>query len=327
MTMFMFTRAARNSFRLVGLAIVAIALASCGIEKQSAPALSSPSEFGTSITLTAHPDTLLRDGASQSTIQITARDSRGNVLRDPLRVNVFANTGLLSAQEVDVVGGTATVTYTAPSMQEVVSTAVVSAVPVGTNADNSASRNVAISLLAPAAAVPSFNVSPADPIAAQLVTFDASGTTLGNAPCATACTYEWTFGGEATATGQVVTYRFQNETAYLVTLAVTSPGGIVTRTTRTVNVGPPVAPTAVITFSPTDPRPGDTVRFSGLSSTGANGATIVGYAWDFGNGASPASGAEVTTTFPQERTYLVRLTVTDNRGRTHTATATVNVAF
>ncbi len=319
-------RARRIGAGFAALAFVA-ATAGCGLEKQSAPPLAGPSEFGTSITLTASPDTLNRDGASQSVITLVARDSENRPVSG-LTLTMDANAGLLSAGQVMTgADGRASLTFTAPSLQEVVNTAVVRALPVGTNIDNAAVRSVSIALLAPASASPSFTVSPQNPVAFELTTLDASATTIGGQPCSSACTYAWEFGSEATASGQIVTYRFQQEGVYVVKLTVTSPGGVMSTTTRTVSVGPSVAPTAIFTFSPTNPKPGDTVRFNGSSSTGANGATIQTYAWDFGNGAALGSGPTPETVFPQERTYLVRLTVTDTRGRTATVTATVNVTF
>jgi PKD repeat protein len=64
-----------------------------------------------------------------------------------------------------------------------------------------------------------------------------------------------------------------------------------------------------------------------LDATGSKDAdgTIATYAWTFGDG-STGTGATATRTYAAAGTYLVTLTVTDNRGGTSTATRTVSVA-
>jgi PKD repeat protein len=309
------------------LAIISAAVAAggCGIEKQAAPPLAGPSEFGTSIQMTASPDTLQRDGASQSVITLTALDASSRPVAG-LAVTMSSNAGSLSAAQVTTgSNGVAQLVFTSPSLQETVSTVTINAVPIGTNSANAASRNVSIALLAPPAAVPSFTVTPEAPLAFQLTTFDASGTTLNGQPCGSACTYEWTFGGGDSGTGQVATHEYDTEGVFVVTLTVTSPGGVRTSTQRTITVGAPVGPTADFTFSPSNPEVGDAVSFNGSSSAAANGATIVSWAWNFGDGVT-ASGETASHTFTQDRTYLVRLTVTDSRGQTASVTQTVTVA-
>src|SRR5688500_2188252 len=71
---------ASTALRLGALALAAAAAVSCGIEKQSAPALAGPSEFSTSITMTAHPDQLRQDGASHSEIRILVLDENARPL-------------------------------------------------------------------------------------------------------------------------------------------------------------------------------------------------------------------------------------------------------
>jgi PKD repeat protein len=320
------SRAARTSAALAFITVVIATAAGCGIEKQSAPGLSGPSEFGTSVQLAAHPDTLPRDGASQSVIVVTVLDEQSRP-KPGVTLTMFTDAGSLSEGQVTTgSNGSASLVYTAPSMQQVVGVARVSALPVGTNIDNATSRHVSIGLLGPDGPIPAFNVTPTSPLAFQLATMDASGTTLGGGPCS-GCTFEWAFGGEGTATGQIATYRFQNEGVYIVTLTVTTGAGVRAQMQRTVTVGAAVAPTAAFTFSPTDPRPGQVVNFNGNTSVGANGATIVRWDWDFGDGDRQANAGPIPTNdFPTEGTYVVQLTVTDDRGRTATITRTVVVA-
>ncbi|TDN90835.1 PKD domain-containing protein [Microbacterium sp. BK668] len=80
-------------------------------------------------------------------------------------------------------------------------------------------------------------------------------------------------------------------------------------------------PTAVI-GTPT--VSGRTVTVSGAGSTDPDG-TIASWAWTFGDGTT-ATGATATRTYTADGTYTVGLTVTDDKGATHTATRSVTVA-
>lgn len=64
-----------------------------------------------------------------------------------------------------------------------------------------------------------------------------------------------------------------------------------------------------------------------LDATGSKDTdgTIATYAWTFGDGSS-GTGATATRTYASAGTYLVTLTITDNRGGTSTATRMVSVA-
>jgi DNA/RNA endonuclease G (NUC1) len=68
---------------------------------------------------------------------------------------------------------------------------------------------------------------------------------------------------------------------------------------------------------------GDSASFSAAASLDPNGS-IVGYAWDFGDG-STGSGVSVTHTFAQDGAFTVRLTVTDNDGLATSKTFAVSV--
>jgi PKD repeat protein len=66
-----------------------------------------------------------------------------------------------------------------------------------------------------------------------------------------------------------------------------------------------------------------TVRFDAAASSDPDG-TIIGYAWDFGNG-STATGLTSEQVYPAAGVYTASLTVTDNSGATATTTATITV--
>ncbi len=83
---------------------------------------------------------------------------------------------------------------------------------------------------------------------------------------------------------------------------------------------PPIASIA----GPAGPiETGDDAAFSASGSIDPNGA-IVGYAWDFGDGAT-ASGVSVAHTYARAGVFTVRLLVTDDSGLTDTATFSITV--
>ena len=69
----------RTTFRVraqwIALVSAALLVGACGLQNQEMPSLIGPADQGLSITLTATPDQLPRDGSSQSVITLVARDS------------------------------------------------------------------------------------------------------------------------------------------------------------------------------------------------------------------------------------------------------------
>ncbi len=66
----------KAAFRYVFLAALAVSSA-CTVHGTDVPALAGPSEFGLSVVVTATPDAISQDGASQSSIAAVARDPNG----------------------------------------------------------------------------------------------------------------------------------------------------------------------------------------------------------------------------------------------------------
>jgi PKD repeat protein len=81
-------------------------------------------------------------------------------------------------------------------------------------------------------------------------------------------------------------------------------------------------PTAAFTFVPGSPVAFTDVRFDGSTSTAGLGAVITGYLWDFGDGSS-GTGVAPTHQYDAAGNYPVRLTVTDNNGRTNQSAAQI----
>ena len=114
--------------------------------------------------------------------------------------------------------------------------------------------------------------------------------------------------GYATETRQVVVSAGQTAT-----ISVTL--------TPAVSNDPPVAD---FIYTPPSPAVGTVVTFNASSSYDPDGS-IVSYAWSFGDGTS-GSGPLVSHSFPSDRAYNVRLTVTDNEGAADTKVRSVAVS-
>ena len=313
----------RRSWGLLALAVISTG---CSVDKSTAPDVSAPSGFGLSIASTASPDSLPRDGQATSLVQLFVRDYQDKAIGGQ-RFSLSATTGTLSATDVTTdSSGAATVRFTAPSVNTNVTAAMISATPIG-NAGTvtSGSRTIVIGLTGPSVPVASFTWTPPSPGRLDLVTFDATNTTVDGTSCLDKCTYAWDFGDGTASADRITTHRFDNAATYSVRLTVSTSAGVTVNSTRSVVVGAAAAITPVITQSPTDPKLGDTVIFDASSSTTPDGVAIVSYAWDFGNGFT-ASTRQAATTFGAARTYTVRLTIVDALGRTATTTRSVTVA-
>ena len=134
---------------LLGLATFA---AACTIKETPAPPLTGPSEYALSLTIAAVPDLVTRDGVSQSTIVVTARDYQGAPIRSQqLRLDMVVNGavqdfGSLSTKTLFTnADGRATAIYTAPPAPATGSSSVTDRItfivsPVGTNQQASTSH-------------------------------------------------------------------------------------------------------------------------------------------------------------------------------------------
>lgn len=83
-------------------------------------------------------------------------------------------------------------------------------------------------------------------------------------------------------------------------------------------------PSVGFTFSPASPSVGTPVEFSAQATDPDPDGRVVSYAWEFGDGGE-ASGRMSTHTYDAPGSYEVTVTVTDNGGRTDTASDTVAV--
>jgi PKD repeat protein len=321
-------------------ASAALALASaCTMKSQEAPPLSGPSEYATSIAIATAPDLLTQDGASQSVITVTARDSnsapiRNLSLRAQIEVGgVNADFGSLSARNL-VTGsdGKATVVYTAPPAPAVAvdNGTVVEIVitPVGTDYNNSASRSASIRLVPPGSVAPpdglkpSFTFTPSAPVDSQTVLFDASASTsaAGNP----IVSYVWSFGDGRGGSGVTVGHAYTTAGSYVATLTIADAYGRTAQKSANVIVVAGLNPTAAFTSSPSDAAVNQPVNFNASGTRAAPGRTIKSYDWDFGDGVF-GSGITTSHSYSLARSYVVVLTVTDDSGKKGTATGSVAV--
>jgi PKD repeat protein len=144
----------------------------------------------------------------------------------------------------------------------------------------------------------------------------------------------------------------QNADGFTVITLIATPGGTDYRNalSRQVDIRlvpqgviltTPYAPVPKFTFSPTSPGEDADVVFDASASIAScvpnpsapndtsqctpQGGSIISYQWDFGNG-NTASGARPTTRFSTRGSYVVKLTVTNDRLISNSVTNTVTVA-
>jgi len=319
-----------RAFATALVAAAAMTLGACSLDKQEMPGLAGPSEIVTSLSLTASPDQLPRDGSSQSIVTITARDANGQPLvgqRITLSLGASAPQGAALSQTEVTTGsnGMATFSVTAP-VRGSIGDITVSATPVGTNAGNAATRIIQIratpgNTTAPTAA---FTFSPASPDVGQTVTFNASTTTDEGVPCSN-CTFFWNFGGDGTATGLTATHAFSSGGSFVVTLTVTDAAGSTSTAQQTVTVSAPSIPTG-LSVNPTTATAKQAQTFT-ASATAAPNHRITSYQFIWGDGDSNTQNSPVIQhTYQQAGSFLLTLTVRDDLGQSATANQVITVS-
>ncbi|KLR60603.1 PDK repeat-containing protein [Actinobacteria bacterium IMCC26207] len=134
--------------------------------------------------------------------------------------------------------------------------------------------------------------------------------------------YAWNFGNGTSSTNPNPSAIYDTPGTYTVSLTVTDNDGASAVKSTTVVVNPPnIAPVPSFTATPLTGSAPLLVNVNGAGSSDADGS-VVSYAWNFGNGQL-ATGALGQTTFTTAGTYVIRLTVTDNRGTSRNTTVTV----
>ena len=327
---------------VVVLTVVATSLGACSLDNQGMPALSGPSELALSLSMSATPDQLPRDGSSQSIVTITARDAEGKPLvGQRIAVSLGANAPQGAAVSLSEVvtssSGQGTFVVTAPVAGSVGNISVV-AMLVGTNSNNTSSRVISIAALPINSAAPTitdFTISDSTPDVDETVTFDAScqpattcataGVTDEGVPCNT-CVFTWSFGDGTTAVGQIVRHSFTAGGAHKVMLTVTDVGGVSATLIKTVTASAPSIPTSVsISWSPNPAVAKQAATFT-ASATAATNHRIVSYQFIWGDGDSNTQNTPVIQhAYSQAGSYPLVLTVRDDLGKSTTINAVVTV--
>jgi PKD repeat protein len=292
--------------------------------------------------VTVSPDILTQDGSSQSLVTILARDSNGKALRNlSLRAEievggVRTDFGSLSARNlVTDSNGRATLVYTSPAAPggpavDNQTTVNIVVTPIGSDFGNSSVRLATIRLVPSGIVIPAdglqplFTFTPSSPTDHQNVLFDASGSTApSNNPIVT---YSWNFGDGRTDSGRSASHSFNTPGTYVVTLTVADQYNRTATTSQTIDVQGGTAPTASFITSPATPRVGENVNFNASASKPATGRTIRSYDWDFGDGEQKTTTGPITAhDYQTSGIFAVTLVVTDDVGRTASATGSVTV--
>ena len=155
-----------------------------------------------------------------------------------------------------------------------------------------------------------FTMTPATGSAPLAVSFDASAS---YDPDGTIAAYNWSFGDGQTATGKIVGHTFSTPGIYSVMLTVLDnlgKPGSKTQALEVVNL-PPIPG---FTIAPSSGIVPVTITFDAASSSDPDGAIVL-YDWVFSDGDS-AQGKKIARVFTFPGVYSVKLTVTDDFGKT-----------
>lgn len=171
----------------------------------------------------------------------------------------------------------------------------------------------------------SFEFSPTNPAAGQMIFFNASSSSA--APGRYIVSYDWDFGSGRTASGVTVNKGYDTAGTYNVTLTVTDDVGQTKSVTRTVAVGGSGLRADLVVSPGSGGTTASTYFFDASGSTGGT-SPIIEYRFTFGDGSPDVVGTSPTTThrYLVAGSYNARLTVRDSAGRTDTTTKTVSVA-
>ena len=167
-----------------------------------------------------------------------------------------------------------------------------------------------------------FTFSPTQPRINESVFFNGAASTAGAGHSITS--YRWDFGDGSTGTGVSTSHTYAVSGNYTVSLTVTDEAG---QSATSAGTSVPVGsgnPTAVLLVTKTG---GNGVQADGSGSSAAGTATIATYTFLWGDGTAPTTGTNpaATHTFGVAGTYTITLRVTDNLGRSGTATQAVTV--
>lgn len=322
----------KNTLRVIGAVALSAFAAGC-VHQTEPPPLSGPSTSSIALSMTATPDSISQDGASQASVAIQAigpdgRSRAGLVLRVNTAVGgQIADYGTLSARTI-VTGndGIARVIYTAPPpapppADTTINRVSVVASAIGNDAQTSVVATADIRLYPLGVILPPGGSPTADftfgPTPASVnvpLTFDASSSQPG-ANATRIASYSWNFGdGTSSNVGPAVTHSYAAGGSFNVSLTVTNDRGLTATKSQTVAVSATDPFTGDWVISPLNPVVNSAVLFNADQVQTSPGHQITQYNWTFGDGGS-GTGFQVQHTFTQAATYNVVLSVQDDLGR------------
>jgi PKD repeat protein len=191
--------------------------------------------------------------------------------------------------------------------------------------NGSAMSSGTITITAPEAPTVVLSVAPNPPVVNQLATFTARATPAEGHSIRE---YQWNFGDgtSTTTTASTVTKTYLARGVYTATVRAIDDLGKAGAASLTLDLtaGTATGIAAAFTLSPANPLVGDVTIFNASSSTPSNGATIVEYRWDWGDGTTTETGLPITQhVFELPRAYVIRLTVVDSQGRIAITTSAI----
>jgi len=155
------------------------------------------------------------------------------------------------------------------------------------------------------------------------VVFNASAS---SDPDGLIANYSWTFGDDTGAFGNVTSHVYATNGTYKVALTVIDDKGGKNSTKKDLTVSmmvtpsEPEKPVAKIEYEIDEL----TVEVSGSKSRAPEDGSIATYSWVFGDGAT-ATGVTATHTYAANGSYVITLTVTDDKGATNSTSVKVDV--
>jgi PKD repeat protein len=174
--------------------------------------------------------------------------------------------------------------------------------------DDEWSEEDALSLLINIPPVANFTYEPSTPTTQNIIYFNSTSYD----PDGSIINWTWDFGSGDFAYEEFVTYQYEEDGTYAVTVIVTDDNGAVNIFLDDVDVSN-VPPNANFTYSPPNPTTLDVIQFTDLS-TDVDG-TVVSWLWDFGDG-NTSTLQNPTHQYSDDDTYNVKLNITDDDGAT-----------
>ncbi|KAA0002972.1 MAG: PKD domain-containing protein [Thermoplasmata archaeon] len=133
--------------------------------------------------------------------------------------------------------------------------------------------------------------------------------------------YTWNFGDGNMSYEKDAMHKYADNGTYTVTLLIRDNDNATDVVVKKITVSN-VPPHADFTFTPTSPKDVQTVTFGDLSSD--SDGNIVAWYWDFGDGTT-STEKEPKHMYPDDGTYSINLTVTDDDGATNKITKIILV--